>query len=440
MKAPLAKAFLVFLAASLPAGPQCASAGGLAAEWLKIYGGESQDSLEAVAAAGGGIVAAGTSFSGGWDVESNKGGYDVWILKLARGGEVEFKRSIGGSGFDFKPSVAQASDGGFLVAGMTGSSDGDFQGLSLGNSDAFLARLGRDGKTMWVKTYGGEDFDAADAVLERPEGGYLLVGRSSSRAAGKGCGESGFPSPWAAALDRDGGLSGSSCLGPGFAADFLSAAAAPGSDPVFVAGDTEGGNPLRYVAGSVGYDASFGKVREITSESGGGRIRAVAAVRGGGLAAGGFRRGPRKNSRCASALFAGFGPGMEAQWENSFEKATSTFFTGMARVKGGFVGVGSSLPDCSSTPAQNRALAVFADAEGNALSHLVLRGGGPHLANSAAVLEDGAVAVVGDVGATDGDFSARRSTGHYSNNDAVDGFVMVLKPESAPQGLGRAPE
>jgi hypothetical protein len=66
-------------------------------------------------------------------------------------------------------SVRQTSDGGFIVAGAT---------TNFGRSalQVYLVKLDAEGGEQWTKTYGGDFNDAAFAIRETSEGGYIVTG------------------------------------------------------------------------------------------------------------------------------------------------------------------------------------------------------------------------------------------------------------------------
>lgn len=66
-------------------------------------------------------------------------------------------------------SVAQASDGGFVVAGETGVDSPDDY------ADALVVRTDSAGDVEWVRTYGDGGYQSAVEVLPASGGGYVLV-------------------------------------------------------------------------------------------------------------------------------------------------------------------------------------------------------------------------------------------------------------------------
>ena len=88
----------------------------LNAQWVKSYGGIAWDVPHSIQ----------QTFDGGYIV-AGRTGSDFWILKLFSNGFVEWQKSYGGSGSDEAFSVQQTSDGGYIVAGYTSSSGAGHQ-------------------------------------------------------------------------------------------------------------------------------------------------------------------------------------------------------------------------------------------------------------------------------------------------------------------------
>lgn len=90
--------------------------------------------------------------------------------------EAEF--SYGGSNDDLGKTIIQTSDGGYLIIGTTTSSDGLFSGLDRGNRDVFALKLSANGNQQWVNTYGGSNSEWAMDVIEDSQGNYVITGYS----------------------------------------------------------------------------------------------------------------------------------------------------------------------------------------------------------------------------------------------------------------------
>lgn len=92
---------------------------------------------EVVQAADGGYAVSGT----GWYVPHSS--QDAWAAKLKSTGELQWSKYFGGTDFDYADDILQADDGGYIVAGINNSNDGDVSD-GIGNGDYWLVKLSED--------------------------------------------------------------------------------------------------------------------------------------------------------------------------------------------------------------------------------------------------------------------------------------------------------
>ncbi|RAI75936.1 hypothetical protein HMF3257_20380 [Spirosoma telluris] len=152
--------------------------------WYKFFGGNGQDYANSVKATpDGGYVVAGYTESADGPYGDVRGVYhgngDAWILKLSGTGDLLWQKTLGGSGKDNAYAITPTSDGAYLVAGTTDSNDGDVSG-NHGNNDAWLVKLNSSGEIINQKTYGGTGADEGKAITSTADGGYILVGSTTS--------------------------------------------------------------------------------------------------------------------------------------------------------------------------------------------------------------------------------------------------------------------
>jgi uncharacterized delta-60 repeat protein len=153
-------------------------------EWEKSLGGSGRDIARSVRqTSDGGYIIAGSSNSNDEDVSGNHGKWDFWVVKLKNGGAIEWQNSLGGSEDDVAFSVQQTNDGGYIVAGHTGSEDGDVSG-NHGRWDFWIVKLKKDGTTDWQRSVGGPGHDRAYSVWQTKDGGYIVAGAAPKRDGG----------------------------------------------------------------------------------------------------------------------------------------------------------------------------------------------------------------------------------------------------------------
>lgn len=150
--------------------------------WRRSYGGHGNDQARCVEqTADGGYIVAGSTGSFG------EGG-DVYVLKLNGSGDVEWSNYYGAGQVDEAWAIAEVGDG-FLVAGTTlAPSNGGYDGL--------LLRLGMDGQLIWRRNYGGADWDMFYG-MDLSDTGIFLVGVSYDEPAVSG-------QVWVVHTDMDG--------------------------------------------------------------------------------------------------------------------------------------------------------------------------------------------------------------------------------------------
>jgi hypothetical protein len=149
-------------------------------EWQKMYGGENSDLCYSIQqTADGGYIAAGSTNSTNGDVTGHHGDYDYWIVKLDSVGTIQWQKTLGGTGDDQAYSIEQTTDGGYIVAGMTSSLDGDVTNLR-GAYDYWVVKLSAVGAIEWKRALGGTGVDNAYAVKQTNDGGYVVAGYSNS--------------------------------------------------------------------------------------------------------------------------------------------------------------------------------------------------------------------------------------------------------------------
>ncbi len=162
--------------------------------WQKSLGGTGEDyAKKIIQTLDGGYLAVGSTKSNNYYVSGNhlytdeagnqSNTWDGWVVKFTATGEIEWKRTYGGSGSDNLKSVVQGNDGFYYALGETTSTDGDAD-LSSNESAAGAAwclKLTQAGDVVWSKalTAGAlEEFMPASIAYDltlSSEGDLLLA-------------------------------------------------------------------------------------------------------------------------------------------------------------------------------------------------------------------------------------------------------------------------
>ena len=150
-------------------------------QWQKCLGGSLIDQCFSIQqTTDGGYVLTGITQSNNGDVSGNHGNYDVWVVKLTSLGVIEWQKCLGGSLFDQCSSIQQTTDGGYILTGYTQSNNGDVSGHHGGGYDVWVVKLTSLGVIQWQKCLGGSGFDIGDSIQQTTDGGYILNGHTGS--------------------------------------------------------------------------------------------------------------------------------------------------------------------------------------------------------------------------------------------------------------------
>jgi len=140
-------------------------------QWTKTFGGTNNDfgnSLQQTT--DGGYIIAGTTLSYG------AGGEDVYLIKTASDGTLQWTKTFGGTLNEEGNSVKQTNDGGFIITGSTRS-------YGTGSDDVYLIKTDSNGSVQWTKTFGGANDEAGNSVIQTNDGGFLVNGYTTSSFA-----------------------------------------------------------------------------------------------------------------------------------------------------------------------------------------------------------------------------------------------------------------
>ena len=152
-------------------------------EWAKSFGGSSIDLPQCIEqTVDKGYIIAGMSYSDDVDIAGHHGAtdtWDYWIVKLDSNGNLEWQRSLGGNGNEIANNIKQTSDGGYIVAGSSDASGGDVS-VNHGKEDYWIVKLDNNGAIIWQKSYGGSGSDKASCIELTSDGGYIVAGSSFS--------------------------------------------------------------------------------------------------------------------------------------------------------------------------------------------------------------------------------------------------------------------
>jgi len=103
--------------------------------------------------------------------------YGVYLIRIGPSGFKEWERTYGDSGSTEGHSVQQTMDNGYIIVGCS-------EPPSHANTDAYLIKTDSLGNTLWERTYGGVEWDGGGCGLQTPDGGYVILGLTRSSGTG----------------------------------------------------------------------------------------------------------------------------------------------------------------------------------------------------------------------------------------------------------------
>ncbi|MCK5559067.1 MAG: hypothetical protein KAJ51_00675, partial [Thermoplasmata archaeon] len=137
-------------------------------QWNRTYGGAGDETgFGLLETADEGYVIVGETSSYGY------GGFDVWLLKTDGLGVELWNRTFGGSHTEIGSAIQHTNDGGYIIVGETES-------YGAGGRDFWLIKTNSSGAEQWNRTYGGGDYDNGKAVQQTSDGGYIIIGNTLS--------------------------------------------------------------------------------------------------------------------------------------------------------------------------------------------------------------------------------------------------------------------
>ncbi|MBK9046819.1 MAG: T9SS type A sorting domain-containing protein [Bacteroidetes bacterium] len=193
-------------------------------EWQNTIGGSSPDLLRSITqTADGGYILGGYSASdiSGDKNENNNGLIDYWIVKIDSVGNIQWQNTIGGNGYDYLESIAQSADGGYILGGTSISTISGDKTENCMDEDYWIVKTDSLGIIQWQNTIGGNNQDELHSIAQTSDGGYILGGWSKSNISGdKTENSNGFADYWIVKTDSLGNIQWDNSIG-GDAGDAL---------------------------------------------------------------------------------------------------------------------------------------------------------------------------------------------------------------------------
>jgi len=122
-------------------------------------------------------VATGRYAVAGYSDSYTNGNSDFLVYKLDEDGNMIWRKNFGGSGYEYAHSIRATSDHSLIVAGSTST-------YTHGSYDFLAYKIDALGAKQWRKNYGGGSWDWLSTAIPTSDGGYLLLGETTSYTHG----------------------------------------------------------------------------------------------------------------------------------------------------------------------------------------------------------------------------------------------------------------
>ncbi|MBS1654148.1 MAG: gliding motility-associated C-terminal domain-containing protein, partial [Bacteroidetes bacterium] len=114
------------------------------------------------------------------DVSGSRGSQDYWVINVSQNGKLNWQKVLGGTEADYANSVLTDKDGGYIVGGISYSSDGDITAAK-GDGDYWVVKLDAGGQLVWKNNWGGSQNDNLHYMIYSSAADeYYLAGDSES--------------------------------------------------------------------------------------------------------------------------------------------------------------------------------------------------------------------------------------------------------------------
>ena len=123
-----------------------------------------------------------------------------YIIKVDSLGQTEWFNELPSNRAYHGRDVIQTNEGDYIVVGNWYTSS-----AVTNEKSAFIARYSESGSLIWIERYGGEcDEDVFYSVIQKPDGGFILVGKFEHESSDYNCDFYGYTDLWFVNLDSDG--------------------------------------------------------------------------------------------------------------------------------------------------------------------------------------------------------------------------------------------
>jgi hypothetical protein len=353
-------------------------------------------------------------------------------IGLGQNWDIIWQQCFGGSDVDVPLDIIPFEDG-YIIAGATGSSDGDIS-FHYGMGDGWLVRTDSIGNLLWEKTFGGSDSEEFRRILASTDGHYYLLGTSWSED-----GDVSYdpypdsPDYWIVKMDAAGNIIWDKIVGGTFG-EYLWNGAATADGGVVAIGETSSsdGDVSVVYGGKETWIVKFSATGELewdyTIGTNGFDIgQAIIQTSDGGYLAGSnsiILQGAVGNITCippsydyVTGVLTKFDADMNVQWQRCYGGNNHDAINGILELDDGYIFSGGTAS--TNMPGHNGDVDVWVvriDFDGNIVWQKVFGGSGYEAGYKIYKTDDNGFIVAGNTYSNNGDVWGNHSISeHYSD-------------------------
>jgi hypothetical protein len=111
---------------------------------------------------------------------AGQGGKDVLLMKTDLDGNILWAKTIGGKGNDVATAIKKTTDGGYIIVGSTSS----YVYAPVDSSNFYIIKTDYSGNVQWTRSVGSYNTEVATDVIETYDNKYAVVGYTRSVGPG----------------------------------------------------------------------------------------------------------------------------------------------------------------------------------------------------------------------------------------------------------------
>jgi hypothetical protein len=153
----------------------------MSVQWQRCFGGNNHDAIVGMLELDDGYILTGSTES--TNIPGHKGDGDVWVVRIDFDGNIIWQKAFGGSRNEAGYNIFTSEDGGFIVAGITQSNNGDVSGnhgISEHYTDIWMFKINGDGILQWQQCFGGAGREEIyKGVVRKSDNNFVIAGVTS---------------------------------------------------------------------------------------------------------------------------------------------------------------------------------------------------------------------------------------------------------------------